>query len=169
MSRTLSSSMLRAIYAEETGDYPILLITITHPSLAAPLRISSDPTQRTVVTDEEVVYGTVSRAETFVFVPFSISLPNDSAEETPQTSITIDNVGREMVPTIRSLTSAPEITLEMVMASTPDVVEAVFPGFALSSVTYDAMSISGTLSVTEFTTEPCPAGTFNPAEFPGMF
>lgn len=169
MSRTLSSSMLRALYAEESGDYPILLITLTHPTLTQPIRVSSDPTQRIAVSDAEVVYGTVSRGNTYVYIPFSIALPNDSAEEAPHTSISLDNIGRDLVPTIRNLNSPPTVLLEWVMSSAPDTVEADFPGFALGSITYDALTISGEITVDGLVGEPCPSGTMNPSDFPGLF
>lgn len=157
------------MFSEETGDYPILLITLSHPSLSQPILISSDPTSRISANVTDIVYGTVSRGNTFVFMPFTMSLPGDSEDSAPKTTISIDNVSRELVPTIRALTSPPTVTMELVMASTPDFVEALLPGFDLTSISYDAMTISGTLSVELLVSEPFPAGTFTPSQFPGLF
>ena len=157
------------MFSEETGDYPILLITLSHSSLSEPIRVSSDPTSRISSTDADIVYGTVSRGNTFVFMPFTMSLPGDTEDSAPKTTISIDNVTRELVPTIRALTSPPTVTMELVMASTPDFVEALLPGFDLTSISYDALTISGTLSVELLISEPFPAGTFTPSQFPGLF
>lgn len=169
MSRAFSSSALKALYAEETGDFPILLITITAATLSTPIRVSSDPTQRLIETDQNIIYGTMSRSNSFYYVPFSIALPTDMADAAAQTTITIDNVGRDLISAVRSLQSPPDVTMELVMASAPDTVEATYPQFKLSKIGYDVMSITGTLTVDMLVTEPFPAGNFNPSQFPGLF
>ena len=74
---TVSLNFREAAYAAETGRVLIALMTIDHADLAEPIRISTDPTQRLedLTTDEEVVYGTESRGETFLFCPVRIKLP----------------------------------------------------------------------------------------------
>ena len=42
MSRDLSLTAKQAINAPETGEAFIILLTIDHPSLSAPIRVSSD-------------------------------------------------------------------------------------------------------------------------------
>lgn len=169
MSRTLSSAALRAMFAEDTGDYPILLITVTHSTLPTPIRVSSDPTTRLSATDAEVIYGTVSRSVSYPFLPFQISLPSDFEDSAPRAKITLDNVSRELTAAVRTLDSPPSVTIEMVMASSPDTVEAEFPGFDLSDIDGDVMTISGTLSIDLLVLEPFPAGVFTPGQFPGLF
>lgn len=169
MSRTLSSAALSAFYSEETGDFPIILITIVAAGVVNPIRVSSDPTQRVLETTADVFYGTVSRGETYYFIPFSITLPNDNDTTPPQTSITIDNVSRELMSFIRNLTSRPTATIEVVMSNTPDTVEVEFPEFDIETIGYDQLQITGELKVDMLVTEPFPAGTFTPAQFPGLF
>lgn len=167
--RTLTSEALRAMFAAETGYYPILLLTISHPAMATPLYVSSDATQRLSVTDTDIVYGTVSRGTNFIYLPLTLALPLDSDEEAPRTSISLDNIDRSLVPIIRSLTSPPVITIELVMSCSVNVVEASFPDFDMTSIHYDALVITGTLSLDMLVTEPFPAGTFTPSQFPGIF
>lgn len=169
MRTSLTSETLRAMFAAETGYYPILLLTISHPNLATPLRISSDATQRLAVSDTDIVYGTSSRGLDFVFLPLSLNLPVDSEQEAPRTTISMDNIDRSMVPIIRSLTSPPTLTIELVMSCSVGVVEATFPDFELTGIKYDALTISGTLALDMFVTEPFPAGSFTPSQFPGIF
>jgi hypothetical protein len=168
MSRTLSSTALKSFYAAETGDFPIMLLTITAVGLTDPIRISSDPTARIAEPIEDIVYGTVSRGENYYFIPFQISLPGEN-DEASRASITIDNISRELVPTIRRLTAPPSVLMEMVMASSPNTVEVQFPGFSITSISYDRMTISGELNVEMLTSEPFPAGTFTPSRFPALF
>lgn len=169
MSRALSSSALRAMFAEETGDYPILLITLSHETLSDPIRVSSDPTVRLSETVDDVIYGTVSRGVDYPFLPFQITLPGDFEDSAPRSQISIDNVSRELVAAIRSIYSPPQVTMELVMASSVDFVEATFPDFDLSDIDGDSMVISGTLSVDLLVSEPFPSGVFTPGQFPGMF
>lgn len=167
--RTLTSEALRAMFAAETGYYPILLLTISHPDLIQPLRVSSDATQRISVSDTDIVYGTVSRGLDFIFLPLTLALPLDSDEQAPRTTISMDNIERTMVPIIRSLTSPPTITIELVMSCSVSTVEATFPDFDLTGIKYDSLAISGTLALDMFVTEPFPLGSFTPSQFPGIF
>ena len=79
---TVSADFRQAAYAAETGRVVIALLTLTHEDLETPIRISSDPTQRieSLSTAADLVYGTVSRGETFVFLPMTIKLPSDTDE-----------------------------------------------------------------------------------------
>jgi len=169
MSRSLSSGALRAMFSAETGDYPILLLTITHPSLPVPIRVSSDSTQRVEVTGVDIVYGTISRGMTFVYIPFSLPLPSDGDDGGPATALTLDNVGREMIPTIRAMSGPATVSMELVISSSLDVVEATFPDFDLTHIGYDDLTITGNLGVDSLVSEPFPAGSFTPSQFPAMF
>lgn len=168
--RTVSLAMLQAMFAPETDDYPILLLTITHDDLQEPIRVSSDPTQRVEETDEKVVYGTVSRQEQYVFFPFEMALPDDQEERAPRTRLIIDNVDREIVKAVRTAQGgAPRVQIEIVMASDPDTVEAELPDFDLRDVRYNVLTVEGDITLDSLAAEPFPAGSFDPARFPGLF
>ena len=81
--------------AQETGEVPVFLFTVSHPNLGSPLRFSSDPTQ--LHTDTPLVYKTVSRGLTFFYMPISAVLPDDKDESPPSAKITLDNVNRETI------------------------------------------------------------------------
>lgn len=167
----VSLNFRQALYAPETGRYPISLITIEHEELTEPIKISSDPTQRLVdlTTPLDVVYGTVSRGETFIFYPVRLRLPNDTEDGVGDISIEIDNVHRQFTETIRSITSPPTFKVEIVIDNALDVVEAQWPDFELVDVKYDATLITGTLKLETYEKEPFPSGMFTPTYFPGLF
>ncbi len=155
--REVSPTFLRAALARETGEAPIVLVTITHASLTAPIRVAG--------YDVDVT----SRGETFYAMPFSISLPTDSEEAAPRAKVSLDNVSREIVTAIRTATGDPPgVTLEVVLADTPDVVEASFPGFALRNASYNALTVDAELTFEGLAAEPNPAGRFTPGAFPGV-
>lgn len=157
MPRTLSSLAKQALFAQETGEVFLALLTISHPELLQPLRF---------VNNTQAI---VSRGQNYTAWPFEIVLPGDQEAKPPVMTLKIDNVDREIVKTIRALTTPPTITLEIILASQPDTVEASFTGFTLRNTNYDALVVEGELRLEETISEPFPAGTFNPNTTPGLF
>lgn len=168
MSRTVSLTMRSAMNAEQTGQVPVVLLTIVHPDLVdGPIRLSSDPTQR--LSTDPLMYGTISRTNPYIFLPFSAILPDDKEESPPQARLVIDNVDREMISLLRSTSTPAQVTLEMVLASSPNVVEIMFPALDLVSADYDANSITISLAIDALMTEPYPVGSIDPRSFAGLF
>jgi len=157
MSRDISLTARQALHAAETDEVFIVLLTIDHADLSAPIRVSSD------------AVDTVSRGDTFVAFPFELTLPEDSDDRPPRARLRIDNVDRRIVLAIRSIGSTPSVKIEIVRGADPDTVEAVFPDFCLRDLRYDALTVEGTLTLEAFIAEPYPARIFSPAEFPGLF
>ena len=157
MSRNLSPDTRRALQASDTAEAFLILLTISHADLPEPLRVSSD------------AVDTTSRGMVFTAFPFNLTLPDDVDNQSPEARLTIDNIDRQMVLAVRSLTSAPTIVIEIVRANAPDVIEAQFQDFRLTNVTYDSQVIQGNLSIEDFTMEPFPAAVFAPGNFPGLF
>lgn len=157
MSRSVSLTLRQAANAPETGEVFLVLLTIDHPDLPVPLRVSSDGVD------------TLSRGETFVACPFGLTLPDDGDERPPKARLTIDNVDRAIVKAVRGITTAPRVLIEVVLASDPDLVEASFPDFELQEARFDALTVEGELGLESFFREPYPAQRFTPAGFPGLF
>ena len=171
MSRVIVADFLKDLYAQETGVVPILLVTITHEQLPEPIRLSTDPTQRIpeFTTASRVVYGTVSRGQTFVFYPMSLTLPSDSDNGPKAMSIEIDNVHRDITVAVRSLFTPPKFNVEIITSDSLNTVVAEWPEYLLTNITVNASTVSGKLELETLTNEPYPSGTFNPSMFPGLF
>lgn len=169
MSRltTLSPAAIKAFFSPDSDEQIITLLTFITPGEI--LRIADGYTQRISETDDEVLYGVVSRGESFTFLPFSLSLPGEDAEQAPACQITMHDVTRRVMPIIRDLTSPPAVTMELVLASTPDVVEVAFPNFQMNGIAYDTEQITASLNVDMLALEPFPAHSFVPSAFPGIF
>lgn len=157
MSRSVSAGFKEAVFAQETGEVFLILVTITHTDLPDPIR---------VVNNSENIN---SRGQTFIAYPFEITLPTDTENGNPRATLKIDNVDREIVRAVRTIQTAPTVTLEIVMASDPDVVEIEFPDFQLQDVNYNSLTVEGTLGLEQFLAEPFPGDLFSPANFPGLF
>lgn len=167
MSRTLSSAFTSAINGQETGEVVIALLTITHPDMSSPLYLSSDPTVR--ISDDPLLYATASRSNSYIFLPFTFTLPDDKSDSTPRVEIVFDNINRQMISLLRSISSPPSVLMEVVLASSPDLVEISLPSMILSDVTMSDTTISASLVTDHLINEPFPAGAFTPGYFPGLF
>lgn len=172
MSRlsTLSPAAIRAMFSPDSDAALITLLTIYDPDTNLPtIRLADNYTQRISETSDEVLYGVVSRGNDFIFLPMQISLPTEEDNTAPKCSIVLNDVTQYLTPTIRGLSGPPKVLLELVLTSTPSVVEASFSGFYISNITYNMDSVNAELSMIDYQTEPFPCFTFTPAYFPGMF
>ncbi|MEZ0226531.1 MAG: DUF1833 family protein [Alphaproteobacteria bacterium] len=157
MSRDLSTGAIQSLNAAETEDAFLILLTLSHADMAEPLRVVNGGAE------------IVSRGNAYAAYPFELSLPDDDAGQSPEARLVIDNIDRQIVRAVRSLSSAPQVLIEIVRAAEPDVVEAKFEDFRLTNVSYDSHLVQGNLTIEDFTSEPFPAGTFTPGHFPGLF
>lgn len=166
-SRTgLSASAVASAMAQETGEAWLLLLTIDHATLAEPIRVAANHANVT------------SRGDVYVGYPFSIDLPDDAPNEMPRVRLEIDNVGvpdeadpgaRRVSDYLRAIDSPFTATIEVVLASQPDIVEAGPFAMTCAKAEYDAGTVSGDLIFEDVLNEPYPAGSFVPASHPGLF
>jgi len=175
MSRlnSLSQSAVKAMFASETPEALILLITITNPAdLANPIRLADGYTNRiaSLTTDTDVTYGVTSNSVDYLFMPMQISLPGEQEAGAAQCSLVLNFVTREAIDIVRTyLTSPVSVQIDLVLASSPDRVETSFSGFKITNVTYNAEQITFDLNMVSLSREPFPCFTFTPANFPGLF
>lgn len=177
MSRltSMSPAAIKAVFSPDSDQDLIVLLTIYNPDSENPdevaARLSDGYTQRiqSLTTDQEVVYGVRSRNNDYVFLPMEINLPSEQEAQAPRSSIVLRDVTRYATPLIRSIKGPPKILMELVLSSTPDIVEASFSGFYINSFTYNAESVSAELSMINYDREPFPQHSFSPIYFPGLF
>lgn len=175
MSRlnSLSQSAVKAMFASETPEALILLITITNPADPAnPVRLADGYTNRiaSLTTDTDVVYGVTSNSKDYLFMPMQISLPGELEAGAAQCSLVLNFVTREAIDIIRThLTSPVNVQIDLVLASSPNTIETSFSGFKITNVTYSADQITFDLNMVSLSREPFPCFTFTPANFPGLF
>lgn len=154
---TLSVTALQAALAQQTEQVFLACLTIQHAALADDIRV--------VNNNEDVE----RLAGTYLAFPFAIDLPDDQGDQLPAVRLVIDNVSREIMSAIRALESPPTITLEIILASSPDTVEAGPFEMSVREINYNAASISATLGYEDMMNEPFPKDTFGPKSFPALF
>jgi hypothetical protein len=157
MSRPLSLAARHALTASETDEVFLILLTIASAEMAVPIRVVNDRA------------NLVSRGATFIAFPFDLVLPTDDGETLSQVQLRIDNVDREIVAAIRQLTTPPDVTLEVVRAAEPDVIEAGPFAMQLVAADYTALVVTGTLAFEDVLNARFPGDDFAPASHPGLF
>lgn len=166
MTRVLSLNLREALFDQESGEVVIFLLTITHPSLADPIMISTDPTTR--ISDSPPIYVTNSRSLQFQYAGIDITIPDEQDKAPPTSKLTIDNVSRDLIPLARSVLTPPTVKIEAVLASALDTVESTWPALNMSNLIADANTLQFDLSIDALVTEPYPSLTFSPAIFPAL-
>jgi len=153
----LSAAAVAEVSAQGCGTAWMVLLVLDHADLPAPIRVTSDAVL------------TISNGETYSPFPFQVTLPDDTEGRAPQAQIILDNTSQEIVAALRALTSPPTLTIRVVRASAPDVVEREWVGLEWTSSQYDISTITGTLSVDDLAKEEFPPITFDSARFSGLF
>lgn len=152
-----SLNALHAMLSDSTDEVFLACVTLDHASMT-PIRVVNNTQNLTRAAGE------------FLAFPFEIELPADGEDAVVQVQLRIDNVDRQIVQALRALDSAPSVTLEVVLASSPDTVEGGPFEFALKSADYNAIVVTGTLGYEdELLNEPYPGDTFTPTNSPGLF
>jgi hypothetical protein len=111
----------------------------------------------------------VSRGNQYEPYPFAVTLPADDSETTPAVTLSISILDAAIIEFVRSQPYAPAIVIEVVTSAYPDIVEKSLGFLRLVSVTYDAMTLTGTLNVDDFMTQGFPAESYVPPQFPALF
>lgn len=159
-------SARRTMFEERTPELEVLLVTITHPDLAAPIYLSSDPTER--LSTDPLVYGTRSNGIEYFFVLMGAVLPDDRKGTPPRTALTFDNIQSSYVELTRSFTSPAFVDMKVVFASAPDLVTQHYAGLRMTRVSYDESSLTFDISRELFLSEPFGARQTKNF-FPGLF
>ncbi|MEH2705231.1 hypothetical protein ABIF21_000016 [Bradyrhizobium elkanii] len=169
----LSLSFRQAFNAEATDDVPIVLVALTPNDGGETVYLSSDPTQR--LSEDPLRYGTISKGpdgqtREYEFVLMAMAWPDDQEASPPATSLTFDNVAEDMAATARSVTpgTQADVVMSLVTSSDPDFVEETYLMKA-TGATYDAQSVSLSVSREPIETEPYPAQRMTKQRFPGQF
>ncbi len=153
----LSPAAVDSAFAAQTERVWVELLTVAHPSLAAPIRVVND------------TVGLTSRGLAFTAYPFEVELPVASAEELAEAQLSIDNVDRAIADALGAIDGPATITVEVVLADEPDTVTHGPFEMTMRDVDLTAAVATARLSFEDILAEPFPAETFSPARYPGLF
>ena len=145
---TISAAGTAELAAQECGTAWLALLTLEHPELDAPIRITSD-----AVT-------TTSNGFSFQPFPFEVTLPEDVEGGRRRRSCASTTPRRRSSALLRGLTTAPSLKIEIVRSATPNVIEREWSGLEWRSSQYDIGAITGMLTVDDLALEGVPLRHF---------
>ncbi|HET9819656.1 MAG TPA: DUF1833 family protein [Rhodanobacteraceae bacterium] len=156
--RQVSPTALQAMLAQDTAEVFVPILRIEHPDLASPILLAYNT-------------ETVTRADgDYLPYAFQVNLPAQLDEEIPTVQLTVDNTDLAVNDKIRSLVGKPTVTLSVVLASSPDTVEAGPFVMSLQTAQADANTIQGTLGYEDGVfAQLVPGQSYIPSNSPGLF
>ncbi len=156
MSRAISAATVRELVAQHSDQVLLVLVTFSHPGIT---------TVRVVNNTQDVI----SRGQTYIGFPFEPELPEDLSDQLPDAQIRFSNVDRRLVDQLRSAPTPLMVMMEVILASTPDVVEVGPFEFELRRHQITETDIVLTMGYEPILDEPYPAERFTPQLFPQLF
>ena len=161
MPRAISTDFRDAVEASRSSEVIVIFATITHASLAEPVRVNSD------VVDYEY------NGDLYSGAAFALTLLTDD-EQPPRAQVSIHNVAQALGRAVQALSSSPAILIEIMVKSDFDdsdprvaigtpVVEYSAPGLLLQNVKCDVLTMSADIVGYDLTTEPWPSIRSPPA------
>lgn len=155
--RTLSTTFLRELGKQETAEVALFLVELSHASFDAPFRY---------VRNFE---GVTSNGATYEARAMDVTLPDEEAERVPTVRLRIDNVDRGLLFALRALDGIVSVTLRLVLASQPDVIEVEVAGMEGRAMDYNDATLSLDLGVEPILDAAFGVRTLSPSNAPGLF
>jgi len=157
MANTLSPELLAQLYAQNSDDPFLTLVTLSHPTFAEDVCLVNNSK------------NIISRGIEFLAFPMKIRFPMDDGESTRDFTIDFDNASLELIEEIRSVTDKIAIKIEMILASMPDVVQMVQEDLFIGSVSYNSQRITCKVVMDNFLNVELTSERYGPNNFPGLF
>lgn len=155
MANELSTELKAQIFAQQSEDPFLTLVTLTGPNFEYYL----------VNNTKDIV----SNGRTFQAFPMKIRLPTDDGESARDFQIEFDNASLLLLVALRSVTEPINCQIDMILASMPDVVQMSVTDLLIRSVSYDKNKISARIVLDNFLTVAVTSERYTPSAYPGMF
>lgn len=155
MSNPLSTELKAQLFKQESEDPFLTLITLEGP----------DETYYLVNNTTDIV----SRGRTYSAFPMKLRLPTDDGESAREFQIDFDNASLELIVALRSVTEPLPCTIEMILASIPDVVQMSVEDLLIRSITYNKSTITARIVLDNFLAVAVTSERYTPSLYPGMF
>lgn len=171
--RRVSLNQRQSFEVHSTAEVEVALFVFEHEDLAEPVRLSTDPTER--LTLEPLTYGTRSTYggakpayQPYQFVLVSTDLPSDLEDAPAEATLILENVTNRIAETLQSINTRATAHMAVVLASSPNQIEAEWRDLKLIRVDGDASEVTLTLSREPIEEESCPTDRMTKQRFPGL-
>jgi len=153
-----SNNARKEISKVNADNLPVSLLELNHPDLVTPIRVINDKA--------DIVFET----NTYTALGFNITLPTDLQKGLPRASLSIDNVGRELIQWLESSNGGAGTTVRViqVLRSDPSTAEIDIL-MTLSNIKVTAAFISGELGFDDLLNVPAVTLIYSPEFAGGLF
>lgn len=155
MSNELSTELKAQIFAQESADPFLTLITLNGPNFVYRLANNTK--------------DIISNGQTFFAFPMKVRMPSDDGEAVRDFQIEFDNASLLLIAALRTVTDPIECQIDMVLASMPDVVQITVTDLLIRSIAYDDKKITARIVLDNFLTVGVTSERYTPIAYPGMF
>lgn len=154
--RSLTNKLLAEMYGQDSDDPFLFLMAWRHSSFSTIYLVNNTK-------------DVTSRGNVYLAFPMKITPPVDDGRSSNQLQLRVDNVSLELIEELRSVVNRIDVTIELILASDPDVVEIEYGELKLSNISYNAQAITGTLILDDFLNTALTSEKYGPANYPGLF
>lgn len=157
MTRSYSAPARRNLLATSADEPFLVLLEITHPDLAVPIRVVND-TQNVTVSGNE-----------FVACAFDVTWPDDADGQIPQAQLQIDNIGRDLTVWLEQSNGGrgAQCRLMQVLRSTLAIEMDIT--FDLTGMSIDNQKVNSNIGYQNLLAQVGTTVNFTPATAPGLF
>jgi len=159
MPRELTSSFKQSTSRVDNFDFPVFIVEINHSSFITPVRLCDN--------NENIT----SNGNVYFAIGMNVQVPSDSDSSSDLgATITIDNVGRELVASLESTGGliGAKITLGQILLSDPDSI-MLSATFNLVNITMSLTSVTGTLTRPDISNTKSVQILYTSQTSPGLF
>lgn len=157
MPNALTPELLAQMFAQESDDAFLTLVTLSHETFADDIRLVNNTVE------------IQSRLQTFMPFPMRIRFPVDDGETAREFSIDFDNVSLTLIEGIRTVTTPISVKIEMVLASMPNLVQVEQAELKIATLTYNKTMVSAKIILDNFLNTEMTSERYAPSNFPGLF
>lgn len=159
---SLSVTALVEMAKRESGDPPLILLTISHPDLPEPIRLAHNP-------GTDVTSSISGGSETYTGTWVDVTMMGNEPGEISRAAIRIDDTLRVIRAALADLTSLPTADIDVVMESEPNTAIASHRSLRIGSTTTDAINVEAQLDGPAFLSEVVPGLTMTREVAPGLY
>jgi hypothetical protein len=156
VSNQLTDELKAQLFAQESDDPFLCLVTLTHSSFS---------TIRLVNNSVDIL----SNGFTFTAFPMKIRMPVDDGETARDFQIDFDNASLALITSLRSVTGDIAVKIDMILASMPDIIQLSFEDLIVRTITYTATKVSARIVMDSFLSVEITSERYTPSIYPGLF
>ncbi len=155
MSNEISDALKAQLFAQDSTDPFLTLVTLTNPTFTA----------RLVNNSSDIV----SNGFTYTAFPMNINTPTDDGDSVRDFTVEFDNVSVDLIANLRSVIGDIGVKFEFILASMPNVIQITYDDLVVRAITYNNKRISAKIVMDNFLAVAMTSERYTPSNFPGMF